>query len=130
MLNSVNIQGRLTSDPELRRTQNGIAVTSFTVAVDGDTKESSTAFVNCVAWRKTAEFVEKYFCKGKMIIVCGRLQTRSYKAQDGSKRFVTEVVADQVHFAGDSQKQRDEASSDVATSCFSQVAVDDEELPF
>ena len=107
MLNHIDIMGRLTRDPELRRTNSGKAVASFTVAVDrdfsqGDQKE--TDFIDCVAWQKTGEFVSKYFQKGSMIVVSGRLQIRSWTDKDGNKRRTAEVVADAVYF-GDSKKQ-------------------------
>ena len=107
MLNHIDIMGRLTRDPELRRTNSGKAVASFTVAVDrdfsqGDQKE--TDFIDCVAWQNTGEFVSKYFQKGSMIVVSGRLQIRSWTDKDGNKRRTAEVVADNVYF-GDSKKQ-------------------------
>ena len=112
MLNHVTIMGRLTRDPELRRTGSGIAVASFTVAVDRDFGgrdggEKETDFIDCVAWRQTGEFVSKYFTKGRMIVVSGRLQIRSWTDKDGNKRRTAEVVADNCYF-GDSK--RDDAS--------------------
>ena len=111
MLNKIIIMGRLTRDPELRRTQSGIAVTSFSLAVDRDFKsqsgEKETDFIDVVAWRNTAEFVTKYFTKGRMAIVEGRLQIRDWTDKDGGKRRSAEVVADNVYF-GDSK--RDSAS--------------------
>ena len=107
MLNHITIMGRITRDPELRRTGSGKAVASFTVAVDrdfsqGDQKE--TDFIDCVAWKNTGEFVSKYFQKGSMIVVSGRLQIRSWTDKDGNKRRTAEVVAENVYF-GDSKKQ-------------------------
>ena len=112
MLNHITIMGRLTRDPELRRTGSGIAVASFTVAVDRDFGgrdggEKETDFIDCVAWRQTGEFVSKYFTKGRMIVVSGRLQIRSWTDKDGNKRRTAEVVADNCYF-GDSK--RDDAS--------------------
>ena len=109
MLNQINIMGRLTKDPELRRTGSGTAVASFTIACDRDfsnkeSGEKETDFIDCVAWRSTAEFLEKYFSKGRMIVVSGRLQKRNYTDKDGNKRYATEVVADSVYF-GDSKKE-------------------------
>lgn len=108
MLNVAIIMGRLTRDPELRRTGSGIAVASFTVAVDRDHtsegQERETDFIDCVAWRGTAEFVEKYFKKGSMIALKGRLQIRSWTDKDGNKRRSAEIVADNVCF-GESKKQ-------------------------
>ena len=111
MLNHITIMGRLTRDPELRRTGSGIAVASFTVAVDRDFGgrdggEKETDFIDCVAWRQTGEFVSKYFTKGRMIVVSGRLQIRSWTDKDGNKRRTAEVVADNCYF-GDSKREND-----------------------
>ena len=107
MLNKIIIMGRLTRDPELRSTQSGLAVTSFTLAVDRDYKaqngEKNTDFIDVVAWRQTAEFVCKYFSKGCMAVVEGRLQIREWNDRDGNKRRSAEVVADNVYF-GDSKR--------------------------
>jgi single-strand DNA-binding protein len=104
MLNCAVIMGRLTADPELRQTPNGISVTRFTVAVDrGYVKageERKADFINVIAWRQTAEFVSKYFSKGSMIAVQGSIQTRSYEDKMGNKRTAVEVVADNVSFCG------------------------------
>lgn len=101
MLNKAILMGRLTKDPELRRTDSGKAVTSFTVAIDaGYGENKKTDFINCVAWEKTAEFVNKHFTKGQMIALVGRISTRSYEGQDGRKNYVTEVVINEVSFAG------------------------------
>lgn len=102
MLNKIIIQGRLTRDPELRRTGTGTPVTSFTLAVDRDFGDKETDFIECVAWKNTAEFVEKYFSKGRMAVVVGRLQIRSWNDKDGNKRKTAEVVAENVYF-GDSK---------------------------
>ena len=111
MLNHITIMGRLTRDPELRRTGSGIAVASFTVAVDRDFGgrdggERETDFIDCVAWRQTGEFVSKYFTKGRMAVVSGRLQIRSWTDKDGNKRRTAEVVADNCYF-GDSRRDSD-----------------------
>ena len=110
MLNKIFIMGRLTRDPELRRTQNGTAVAGFALAVDRDFKNADgtkeTDFVDVVAWRSTAEFVSKYFAKGRMAVVEGRLQIRDWQDKDGNKRRSAEVVADSVYF-GDSKKEGD-----------------------
>ena len=107
MLNKIFIMGRLTRDPELRRTQSGTAVTSFTLAVDRDFKsqsgEKETDFIDVVAWRSTAEFAAKYFTKGRMAIVEGRLQIRPWTDKEGNSRRSAEVVADNVYF-GDSKR--------------------------
>ena len=115
MLNHITIMGRLTRDPELRRTGTGIAVASFTVAVDRDFGgrdggERETDFIDCVAWRQTGEFVSKYFTKGSMIVVSGRLQIRNWNDKDGNKRRSAEVVADNVYF-GESKRSSDNGSS-------------------
>ena len=111
MLNHITIMGRLTRDPELRRTGSGIAIASFTLAVDRDYSpkegtERETDFIDCVAWRQTGEFVSKYFTKGRMAVVSGRLQIRSWTDKDGNKRRTAEVVADNVYF-GDSKRDSD-----------------------
>ena len=114
MLNHITIMGRLTRDPELRRTGSGVAVASFTVAVDRDFGgrdggEKETDFIDCVAWRQTGEFVSKYFTKGRMIVVSGRLQIRSWTDKDGNKRRTAEVVADNCYF-GDSKRDAEGGS--------------------
>lgn len=103
MLNRITIMGRLTRDPELRRTGSGVAVASFTLAVDRDFtskgNEKETDFIDCVAWRQTGEFVSKYFAKGRMACVSGSLQIRKWKDKDGNERRSAEVIADSVYFA-------------------------------
>lgn len=111
MLNHIVIQGRLTRDPELRRTGSGLAVTSFSVAVERDwpnkdTGEKETDFIDCVAWRQTGEFVSKWFAKGSMIVVSGRLQIKKWVDNNGIKRHSPEIVVDSVYF-GESKKDRD-----------------------
>jgi len=115
MLNHITIMGRLTRDPELRRTGSGIAVASFSLAVDRDYSprdggERETDFIDCVAWRQTGEFVSKYFTKGRMAVVSGRLQIRSWTDKEGNKRRTAEVVADNVYF-GDSKRDDQGGSS-------------------
>lgn len=105
MLNQIVIMGRLGKDPELRRTQSGVAVATFNVAVDRDFKDKATGqratdWITCVAWRSTAEFVEKYFAKGSQVLVAGRLQMRDWTDKDGNKRISAEVQAENVYFAG------------------------------
>lgn len=135
MLNHIAIMGRLTKDPELRRTSDGVAVTSFTVAVDRDFSnngEKETDFIDCVAWRGTGEFVERNFLKGKMIIVAGRLQIRSWTDKDGNKRKTAEVVADNVYF-GDTKKdvgEKYEAAKNQHTQDYAVLDGDDGDLPF
>lgn len=104
MLNKVILQGRLTADVELKSTQNGVSVCSFTLAVDRSYGEKKADFINCVAWRNTAEFIAKYFGKGKMLIAVGELQVRQYQTQNGEKRYATEVIVNEVNFAGDAAK--------------------------
>ena len=111
MLNKIFIMGRLTRDPELRRTQTGTPVASFSLAVDRDFKDKSTGerttdFIDVVAWRQTAEFVSRYFTKGRMAVVEGRLQMRDWTDKEGNKRTSAEVVADNVYF-GDSKRDGD-----------------------
>ena len=113
MLNHIVIMGRLTRDPELRTTQAGVSVTSFTVAVDRDFGgrdggERQTDFIDCVAWRSTGEFVSKYFHKGSMIVVSGRLQSRKWQDRDGNNRTNWEVIADNVYFG---ESRRDSESN-------------------
>ena len=115
MLNHIIIMGRLTRDPELRRTGSGVAVASFTLAVDRDFSpkdggERETDFIDCVAWRQTGEFVSKYFTKGRMAVVSGRLQIRNWNDKDGNKRRSAEVIADNVYF-GDSKRDSEGGSS-------------------
>lgn len=113
MLNHVILQGRLTKDPELRKTQNGISVTNFTLAVDRDFKsngQKETDFINCSAWRQTAEFLSRFFGKGRMVLLEGRIEVRSYQDKEGNKRTAWDVVADRVYF-GDSK--RDEGSNSI-----------------
>ena len=150
MLNKIILMGRLTRDPELRRTQSGTAVTSFSLAVDRDFKsqsgEKETDFIDIVAWRNTAEFVSKYFTKGRMAVVEGRLQIRDRTDRDGGKRRSAEVIAENVYF-GDSKR---EGGSDYGSapaysapysgyaapaapgghSDFAEIGEEDGELPF
>ena len=159
MLNHITIMGRLTRDPELRRTGSGIAVASFSVAVDRDFGgrdggEKETDFIDCVAWRQTGEFVSKYFTKGRMAVVSGRLQIRNWNDKDGNKRRSAEVVADNVYF-GDSKRDNQDGgytgsapayggysapaqqsggyaapSAPAPASGFSMIEDDDSQLPF
>ena len=115
MLNRVVIQGRIGKDIELRHTQSGVSVVSFSIAVDRDFKDKATGekavdWVNVTAWRSTAEFVSKYFSKGRMAVVDGRLQTNTWTDKDGNKRSSLEVVADSVYF-GDSRKKESEGNA-------------------
>ena len=113
MLNHITIMGRLVRDPELRRTGSGTAVTSFSLAVDRDfgkneNGEKETDFIDCVAWRNTGEFVGKYFTKGRMAVVSGKLQIRGWTDKDGNKRRTAEVLAENVYFA-DSKSESGES---------------------
>lgn len=132
MLNSVVIQGRLTAEPELRTTTNGVSVTSFNVAVDRSYKngeEKQTDFLSVVAWRGTAEFVSKYFRKGSMIVVQGSLQTRNYEDKNGNKRTAVEIVADNVHFCGSKADNQQTTPSTTSPLDIDPYAMEDE-LPF
>ena len=151
MLNKAIIMGRLTRDPELKTTPSGVSVCSFSVAVDRkfvkQGEERQADFINCVAWRQQAEFVSKYFTKGKMINVVGNIQTRSWDDANGNKRYATDVVADEINFCGDkstnSSSSGNYSSTNSASSTSSTpaaeptphdegfVAVDlDDDLPF
>ena len=125
MLNKIIVMGRLTRDPELRYTQNNTPVASFTLACDRDLGEKQTDFLDCVAWKKTAEFVNNYFRKGGMAIVAGRLQSRQWQDKDGNKRTNWEIVCDNVYF-GESKARSDAPQQKPAF-----VEIDDEgDLPF
>lgn len=132
MLNIAVIMGRLTADPELRTTPNGASVTSFTVAVDRSYQkpgtERVTDFINCVAWRQTAEFITKYFNKGSMIAISGSIQQRSYTDKDGNKRNAFEIVADKASFCGG--KKESSSAVDIDTEGFDEIGMADEDLPF
>lgn len=131
MLNKCFLLGRMTKDPEIRRTNGGTAVTSFTLAVDRDFKtngEKETDFIDVVAWRNTAEFVSKYFSKGRMAIVEGRLQIRDWTDKNGNKRRTAEVVADNVYF-GDSKKENKE-EPEYKQADLAEISEEDGELPF
>ena len=131
MLNHIVIMGRLTRDPELRQTGSGVSVANFSVAVDRDFskgEEKETDFIDCVAWRHTGEFVSKYFTKGRMIVVSGRLQIRSWTDKDGNKRRTAEVVADNCYF-GDS-KNAGAATTPSPAGDYAEIAEPDAELPF
>ena len=139
MLNKIIIMGRLTRDPELRRTGSGIAVASFSVAVERDypnkdTGEKEVDFINCVAWRQAGEFVSKYFSKGSMIVVSGRLQMKKWVDTNGNTRTDAEIVAEDVYFGG-SKKSESATTSNYnytipAVSDFAMLDDDDAVLPF
>ena len=142
MLNQISIQGRLARDPELRRTQSGKAVTSFSIACDRDIKNQQTGekevdFIDCTAWNVTAELIQKYFRKGNMIVVTGRLQIRKYTDKNEQKRQQAEILVGSVYFCGG--KEKTENGTPVASSGYSEqapaanftpVTADDDALPF
>ena len=150
MLNHITVMGRLTRDPEIRYTQSQTPVTSFTLAVDRDFGgrdggDRQTDFIDCVAWRQTAEFVSKYFTKGSMAVVSGRLQIRDWTDREGGKRRSAEVVVDNIYFGeskrrdgGDVrsesrpayQSSYESVSPSMGASAFSELGDDDGELPF
>ncbi len=143
MLNHIVIMGRLTRDPELRRTGNNTPVASFTLAVDRDFApkdegERETDFIDCVAWRATGEFVSKYFTKGSMAVVAGRLQIRNWTDKDGNKRRSAEIVAENVYFGESKQSTANRQASATPTypppaapaSDYAMLEDDDEHLPF
>lgn len=144
MLNHIVIMGRMTRDPELRYTQSGTPVASFTLAVERDftsreSGERQTDFIDCVAWRQTAEFVSKYFFKGSMTVVSGRLQIRDWQDKEGNKRRSAEVVADNIYF-GESKRRDGESRNNTSAasgftgeskgSAFSEIDSGDGDLPF
>ena len=122
-MNKIIISGNLTKAPDTRMTNNGTAVTTFTVAVKRPYKKDETDFIPVVAWRTTAENCGKYLNKGSKVGVCGSVQTRNYEAKDGSKKYITEIVADEVEFL-DSKKEDKADISDFAET------IDDSDLPF
>lgn len=137
-LNRIILMGRLTRDPELRHTQQGTAVASFSLAVDRPGKDKGTDFIDIVAWKNTADFVSSYFSKGRMAVVEGRLQIREWTDREGTKRRTAEVVADSVYF-GDSKKESGSSapqysapaySAPAANNQFAEAPDDDDELPF
>ena len=138
MLNHITVMGRLVRDPELRRTGSGVAVTNFTVAVDRDfadkqSGEKETDFIECVAWRSTAEFVDKYFSKGRMAVVSGRLQMRKWTDNNGNNRVTAEIVADNVYFGDSKQAASDNSAAPSYTAPaqnFDMLEGDDNALPF
>lgn len=154
-MNKVILIGRLTRDPELRTTPSGVATTTFSIAVDRNfvnqqTGQREADFINCVAWRKQAENISRYCFKGTQVAVEGRIQVRNYDAQDGTKRYVTEVICDNVTFLGSKNNNSNanssynetnysEPSSDIQTTDLNddpyanmgdEVALTDDDLPF
>lgn len=150
MLNKVILMGRLTADPEHKQTPNGVSVTSFSIAVERNFADKSgkrgTDFINIVAWRNTADFICKYFAKGRMIAIEGSIQTRNYEDKNGNKRTAFEVVADQVYFADSKSSQNKPAATSnfpvpesfnepqkgasFSVGDFEEIDTDDSDLPF
>lgn len=144
MLNIAVIMGRLTAEPELRTTGSGISVCSFSVAVDRNYArngaERQTDFINCVAWRQTAEFISKYFHKGSMIAINGSIQQRSYTDKDGNKRNAFEIIVDNANFCGSKAESGNSSFnaggnapasfSNVDTGDFEEISMSDDDLPF
>ena len=132
-LNKVILGGRLTADPELKETPQGVSVTTFSMAVNRRGKDAQTDFINCVAWRQTAEFICKFFKKGSSICISGSIQVRSWDDNNGNKRYATEVIADEAFFVD----SKADASSDNAPAFnapqaanFEEVNPEDDDLPF
>lgn len=138
MMNKTILIGRLTREPELRTTASGISVVSFSIAVNKRFKNAEgkydADFIDCVAWKNTAEFLCKYFGKGQQVGIVGSLQTRSYQPQDGESRKITEVIADEVYFVGEAKKQaengKNTATPPMGNEGFVPMPVNDEDLPF
>ena len=134
MINKVILMGRLTRDPEMRHTNSGTPVTTLSIAIDngyGDDKR--TDFVNCLAWNKTAEFVTKYFAKGKMIVIAdGRITTRSWETQDGKRAYATEVIAKEVSFGETKSSQQTATQQPMQDDDddFTPLDEEDDDLPF
>lgn len=131
-MNKVLLMGRITKDVELRQTQSGVSVASFTIAVNrrfAKEGQQNADFLNCVAWRQQAEFIAKHFGKGKMIAIVGNLQSRSWEGQDGKKQYATDVVVDEVYFTGEKREEATTGNADVFGG-FVPVDTDDGDLPF
>ena len=132
-LNKVILGGRLTAEPELKQTPQGVSVTSFSVAVNRRGKDAQTDFINCVAWRQTAEFICKFFKKGSSICISGSVQTRSWTDQQNNKRYATEIIADEAYFV---DGKSDNAASEQGAPTFTAAqpnfedVVGDDDLPF
>ena len=133
MINNVILMGRLVATPELRNTQTGLAVTSFSLAVErpyAQQGERQTDFINCVAWRKTADFITRFFQKGSMVAITGSIQTRNYEDKNGNKRTAVEVVVDQASFCGSKAEtgNNDYTQSHIGSD-FEEIP-DDDDMPF
>lgn len=133
-MNYAAIMGRFVKDPELRRTQSGKAVVSFTLACDKPGKDNGASFIPCVAWEKTGEFIDTYFSKGSAIVIEGRLESRQYETKEGQKRSVLEVVVSQAHFCGKKEEQSEYTgfvkNADVPQNDFQMLDGDNDVLPF
>ena len=134
-MNKVILIGRMTKDPELQQMKSGTSMVRFSVAVQRKFKnangEYETDFINCVAWKQTAEFISRFFGKGRMIAVVGSLQSRSFDANDGSKRFVTEVVVDEAEFVTPKENNAPQQTTPVSKQGgFEDYAINEEEIPF
>lgn len=134
-MNKTILMGRLTKDVELRQTQSGTPVASFTMAVNrrcAKEGQQDADFLNCVAWRQQAEFISKYFHKGNMIAIIGNLQSRSWDGEDGKKQYVTEVIVDEVYFTGEKKEANTgENNGEFNASDFQELTnIDDGDLPF
>lgn len=141
MLNRITVMGRLTRDPELRKTNSGLSCANFALAVERDIADSQTGkretdFIDCVAWRNTADFVSKYFQKGSMAVVSGRLQIRAWQDKNGNNRSTAEIVVDNIYFGSSKKDSRSAPASDYAppvadpSADFPELTGDDEGLPF
>ena len=128
-LNKVILGGRITADPELKQTPQGVSVTSFSVAVNRRGKEQQAEFINCVAWRQTAEIICKFFKKGSSICIVGNIQVRTWNDNNGNKRYATEVVADEVHFVDSREAQGAPTFTTAQAPQFEEISPEDD-LPF
>lgn len=124
-MNKVVLMGRLTKDPDLRYTQNNRAVCNFTLAVNRRFNADEADFINCQAWEKTAEFITKYFGKGNLLAIVGRIQTRTWDDNEGKKRYITEVIVDEAYFTGSKSKTETEKATDTWPPDY-----EDDDLPF
>lgn len=141
MLNRITVMGRLTRDPELRKTNSGLSCANFSLAVERDIADSQTGkretdFIDCVAWRATADFVSKYFQKGSMAVVSGRLQIRAWQDKNGNNRRTAEIVTDNIYFGSSKKDPQGPAASDYSPPVsdpmveYPELTGEDEELPF
>ena len=129
-MNNISLVGRLTADPELKQTQSGISVTSFSIAVDRSGSKDTTDFLPCVAWRQTAEFVCKYFRKGQRIGLIGKLTSRKYEDKNGNPRTAYEVVADHVEFVESKKASEGNTTNNTAAAFDEYEEIADDDLPF